>query len=84
MIITAGARTANGVRIGTGATPDLTEDDAVDRSIRPKKLIDYIGPFNQNFQISKFQRHDNISSFNDYFLLVLMFKHWNIGTNLFL
>jgi putative ABC transport system permease protein len=28
MIITAGARTANGVRIGTGVTPDLTEDDA--------------------------------------------------------
>jgi len=28
MIITAGARTANGARIGTGITPDLTEDDA--------------------------------------------------------
>jgi putative ABC transport system permease protein len=28
MIITAGARTANGARIGTGVTPDLTEDDA--------------------------------------------------------
>ena len=28
MIITAGARTSNGVRIGTGVTPDLTEDDA--------------------------------------------------------
>jgi putative ABC transport system permease protein len=28
MIITAGARTASGVRIGTGVTPDLTEDDA--------------------------------------------------------
>lgn len=28
MIVTAGARTANGVRIGTGVTPDLTEDDA--------------------------------------------------------
>ena len=28
MIITAGARTSNGVRIGTGATPELTEDDA--------------------------------------------------------
>ena len=28
MIITAGARTANGARMGTGITPDLTEDDA--------------------------------------------------------
>ena len=28
MIITAGARTANGARIGAGITPDLTEDDA--------------------------------------------------------
>ena len=28
MIITAGARTANGARIGTGITPALTEDDA--------------------------------------------------------
>jgi putative ABC transport system permease protein len=28
MIISAGARTANGARIGTGITPDLTEDDA--------------------------------------------------------
>ncbi|MBM3337179.1 MAG: FtsX-like permease family protein, partial [Betaproteobacteria bacterium] len=28
MIVTAGARTANGARIGTGITPDLTEDDA--------------------------------------------------------
>lgn len=28
MIITAGARTANGARIGTGVTPDLTEEDA--------------------------------------------------------
>ena len=28
MIITAGARTANGARIATGITPDLTEDDA--------------------------------------------------------
>ncbi len=28
MIITAGARTANGARITTGTTPDLTEDDA--------------------------------------------------------
>lgn len=28
MIVTAGARTASGVRIGTGVTPDLTEDDA--------------------------------------------------------
>ena len=28
MIVTAGARTASGVRLATGTTPSLTEDDA--------------------------------------------------------